>query len=132
MATIPIGRSGRLEAQPLTNATGAHALLIRGDGQPRALLSGETVVGTAPSGEAAGEGERLIVTPLDEDEVEFRLDGDALAVWLTQGSLSAGAASAPAWATAIGFALVLVAMAFTLLGAATFVTWLLGALGLVR
>src|SRR5918995_5105410 len=76
--TLPIGRAGRLEAVPLS-AAGDHAVLVHEttpQGRRRALLTTDKL--------AAGE--RLVVMPLD-DEVEVRVDGDALAVWLRSGSM---------------------------------------------
>src|SRR6266702_4649976 len=74
-APTPIGVTGRLTALPLTNAAGNHAVLVRQADASRALLTGE---------KGSGDRERLIVVPLDDD-VEVRIDGDALAIWLTQG-----------------------------------------------
>ncbi|MEP7081663.1 MAG: hypothetical protein ABI841_01660, partial [Chloroflexota bacterium] len=67
--SLPIGRSGRLEAMALTAGDDA-AVLVRErgtDGRARALLTTDKL----PAGE------RLVVMPLD-DEVEVRIDGDAL------------------------------------------------------
>lgn len=123
-ATLPIGRSGRLEAMALS-AAGDHAVLVResGDDQRgRALLTTDKL--------AAGE--RLVVMPLD-DEVEVRVDGDALAVWLGAGSLAqlpadqrpiAEATHVPAWATVVGGALLLLIVAFALIGSAVAFDWL--------
>ncbi len=120
LPALPIGRSGRLEAVGLTNATGSHALLVREDEQPRALCTAE------PSG---GSRERLVVVPLDDD-VELRVDGDALAVWLAEGSVGrAAGTSVPAWASAIGLGLVIAVVAFTVLGGTVFFGWLFGLLG---
>ena len=72
-ASLPVGRSGRLEATALA-AAGDHALLVRETGtdrRNRVLLTTDKL----------STGERLVVMPLD-DEVEVRVDGDALAVWL--------------------------------------------------
>ncbi|MDP9467386.1 MAG: hypothetical protein M3P32_01420 [Chloroflexota bacterium] len=118
-APIPLGSSGRLEAQPLTNAAGNHALLVREADQPRALLTAET--GTA-------ERQRVVIVPLDDD-IELRVDGDALAVWLSQGSIGRPASSVPGWANFIGFVLVIAAVGFAVLGSVTFFSWLFGALG---
>ena len=118
-APIPLGVSGRLEAQPLTNAIGNHALLVREGDEPRALL-------TAESG--SGDRQRVVVVPLDSD-VELRVDGDALAIWLSQGSIGPAPSNVPAWASAIGFALVIAAVAFMLLGSVTFFGWLFRTLG---
>jgi hypothetical protein len=116
-STLPLGASGRLQAVPLKNAAGDHALLIRQGDASRALLTGER----------GQERERVIVIPLDDD-VETRMDGDALAVWLTRGSMTPVRAEVPAWANAIGFALVLTVIAFAILGSLTFFSWLAGLL----
>jgi hypothetical protein len=118
-ATIPIGVSGRLNALPLTNSVGNHAVLVRQAEASRALITGER---------GSGDRERLIVVPLDDD-VELRVDGDALAIWLTQGSVGPPQAAVPAWANAIGFALLLALAGFAVLGSVTFFSWLFGALG---
>jgi hypothetical protein len=118
-APIPLGVSGRLEAQPLTNAIGNHALLVREGEEARALL-------TAESG--SGDRQRVVVVPLDSD-VELRVDGDALAIWLSQGSIGPAPSNVPGWANAIGFALVIAAVAFMLLGSVTFFGWLFRTLG---
>jgi hypothetical protein len=125
LPSLPIGRSGRLRAASVSNATGTHAIIVQQDEAPRALLTGE-----APRGQ--GSRERLVVTPLDDD-VDIRVDGDALAVWLAQGSVGrAAGGSVPAWANAIGFALVLLVLLFLLIGSVTFFSWLFATLGLVR
>ncbi|HET7142292.1 MAG TPA: hypothetical protein VFJ03_07400 [Candidatus Limnocylindria bacterium] len=116
-AALPLGASGRLEAVPLTNAAGDHALLVRQGDQTRALLTGER----------GSERERVIVIPLDDD-VETRVDGDALAVWLARGSVGRAPSAVPGWANAIGFVLVLAVIGFAILGSATFFAWLLGLL----
>jgi len=125
---MPIGRSGRLEAMPLT-AAGDHALLIR-EVDPthrgRALLTTDKL----PSGE------RLVVMPLDDD-VEVRVDGDALAVWLGSGSLghvppphvALDESRVPPWASLIGGALLLLVLAFALIGSAVAFGWLMDVLG---
>jgi hypothetical protein len=118
-APIPLGASGSLEAQPLSNAAGNHAVLLREGEQPRALL-------TAESG--SGERQRVVIVPLD-DEVELRVDGDAMAVWLSQGSIGRAQAAVPAWANAIGYLLVIAVVGFAVLGSVTFFSWLFGALG---
>jgi hypothetical protein len=109
---LPLGASGRLEAVPMTNAAGDHALLVRQGEESRALLTGER-------GE---DRERVVVIPLDE-EVEMRMDGDALAVWLTRGSVAPVPSDVPAWASAIGFVLLLVLVGFAVLGSLTFFSW---------
>ena len=123
LPSLPVGRSGRLNAVGLTNATGSHALLLRHDEESRALITGEP---------ARGHRERVIVVPFDED-VELRVDGDALAIWLAQGSVGrAGRSAVPGWANAIGFLLVLVVFVFLVVGAATVFSWLFTTLGLAR
>ena len=118
-APLPLGPSGSLEAQPLTNAAGNHAVLVREGEQPRALLTAER--GTA-------DRQRVVIIPLD-DEVELRVDGDAMAVWLSQGSIGRAQAAVPAWANAIGYALILAALGFAVLGSVTFFSWLFAVLG---
>jgi hypothetical protein len=111
---LPLGASGRLVALPLTNASGDHALLVRQGEAVRALLTGESV---------SGERDRVVVVPLD-DEVELRMDGDALAIWLARGSVGREGASVPAWANAVGFVLVIAVIGFAVLGSLTFFGWL--------
>ena len=127
-ATLPIGRSGRLEAMPLT-AAGDHAILIR-ESDPtrraRALLTTDKL----------STGERLVVMPLDDD-VEVRVDGDALAVWLGSGSLGRVPAQhvaldesrVPPWASLVGGALLLLVLAFALIGSAVAFGGLMRVLG---
>lgn len=125
---VPIGRSGRLEAMPLA-AAGDHALLIRETDaahRGRALLTTDKL----PSGE------RLVVMPLDDD-VEVRVDGDALAVWLGSGSLghvppqhvALDESRVPPWATVIGGGLLLLVLAFAVIGSAVTFSWLMRLLG---
>ena len=127
-AALPIGRAGRLEAVPLT-AAGDHALLVHETnpaGRRRALLTTDKL--------AAGE--RLVIMPLDE-EVEVRVDGDALAVWLGSGSIQqlppeqrpVDHAAAPGWATWVGGALLLLVLLFAVIGSAVAFTWLMRVLG---
>jgi hypothetical protein len=118
-APIPIGPTGRLQAQPLTNASGNHAVLVREGEQPRALLTAEA---------GAGERQHVVIVPLD-NEVELRVDGDAMAVWLSQGSIGPSPSSVPAWASAIGFVLVIAVVGFAILGSLTFFNWLFRTLG---
>jgi hypothetical protein len=126
-ATIPVGRSGRLEAMALA-AAGDHAVLVReaGDGRGRALLTTDKLA----------TGERLVVMPLD-DEVEVRVDGDALAVWLGAGSterlppqqMPIEQRDVPAWATLVGGALLLLIAAFAVIGSAVSFAWLASLFG---
>lgn len=118
-AAVPLGATGRVEAQPMTNASGNHAVLVREGEQPRALLTAEA---------GAGERQRVVVVPLDDD-VELRVDGDALAVWLSQGSIGRPRAAVPAWANALGYLLVIAVVGFAVLGSVTFFGWIFGVLG---
>jgi len=119
---VDIGRSGRLEAVALT-AAGDHAVLVReagADGRGRALLTTDKLP----------NGERLVVMPLD-DEVEVRVDGDALAIWLGSGPITGGGSPAladsrvPPWASIIGGALLLLVVAFAVIGSAVAFAWIL-------
>lgn len=118
-AAVPLGATGRVEAQPMTNASGNHAVLVREGEQPRALLTAEA---------GPGARQRVVVVPLDDD-VELRVDGDALAVWLSQGSIGRPPAAVPAWANALGYLLVIAVVGFAVLGSVTFFGWLFGVLG---
>ena len=66
--------------------------------------------------------------PIDND-VEMRVDGDALAIWLSQGSVGTQPSNVPAWANLIGFAFVILAVGFMVLGSVTFFGWLFRGLG---
>ena len=127
-STTPIGRAGRLEAAALEVA-GDHAILVRetgADPRARALLTTDKL----PTGE------RLVIMPLD-DEVEVRVDGDALAVWLGRGVLGEvprqervmSPDSVPIWATLVGGALLIVVLVFAVIGSAFVFTWLSRVLG---
>jgi hypothetical protein len=118
-ASFPLGPNGRLEAGPMTNAIGNHAVLVREGEQPRALVTVE---------KGSADRHRVVVVPLDTD-VELRVDGDALAIWLSQGSVGPAPSNVPGWANAIGFALVILAVGFMLLGGVTFFGWLFRSLG---
>jgi hypothetical protein len=118
-ASFPLGPDGRLEAEPMTNAVGNHAVLVREGEQPRALVTVE---------KGSADRHRVVVVPLDTD-VELRVDGDALAIWLSQGSVGPAPSNVPGWANAIGFALVILAVGFMLLGSVTFFGWLFRSLG---
>ncbi|MGH2454997.1 MAG: hypothetical protein ACRDHD_01875 [Candidatus Limnocylindria bacterium] len=119
---VQLGATGRLVAQPLTNAVGDHALLVRQGEAARALLTGEA------AGGAADDRDRIVIVPMDDD-VELRMDGDALAIWLATGSVRAPAAAVPGWASALGLLLVLGLIAFAVLGSITFFGWLLEVAG---
>jgi hypothetical protein len=127
-AVLPVGRSGRLEAMALT-AAGDHAVLVRETGQDRrgrALLTTDKL----PAGE------RLVVMPLDDD-VEVRVDGDALAVWLGSGSTRQlprderpiEHVHVGPWASVAGGALLVLVLLFSVIGSAVVFTWLLAVLG---
>jgi hypothetical protein len=122
-ASLPVGRSGRLEAMALS-AAGDHAVLVRetgSDRRGRALLTTDKLA----------SGERLVVMPLD-DEVDVRVDGDALAVWLGSGSMAdvprehgpMPSTSVPIWASIIGGGLLLLVLAFAVIGSAVVFTWI--------
>lgn len=123
-ATMPVGRSGRLEAMALS-AAGDHAVLVR---EARAEQRGRALITT----DKLADGERLVIMPLDE-EVDVRIDGDALAVWLGAGSLqqvpqrqvAVDARHVPAWATIAGGALLLLVVAFAVIGSAVSFAWLM-------
>jgi hypothetical protein len=121
--TLAVGRSGRLEAAPL-EAGGDHAVLVRetgGHARNRALLTTDKLA----------TGERLVVMPLDA-EVEVRVDGDALAVWLGSGLLgevprqhhALAPADVPPWASIVGGALLIAVLAFAVIGSGVVFTWL--------
>lgn len=122
-SSLAVGRSGRLEAAPL-EAAGDHAVLIRevgGQARNRALLTTDKL----------SSGERLVVMPLD-DEVEVRVDGDALAVWLGSGLVGEvprqhqviTPTDVPAWAGIIGGGLLIAVLAFAVIGSAVVFAWL--------
>ena len=126
-ASLPVGRSGRLEATALA-AAGDHALLVRETGtdrRNRVLLTTDKLA----------TGERLVVMPLD-DEVEVRVDGDALAVWLGAGSLmelppeqrAMPTERVPAWAAIAGGGLLILVVVFAVIGSAVVFVWLAGVL----
>lgn len=122
-SSLAVGRSGRLEAAAL-EAGGDHAVLIRetgARGRNRALLTTDKL----------SSGERLVVMPLDE-EVEVRVDGDALAVWLGSGLVgevprqhqAIAPTEVPAWAGIIGGSLLIAVLAFAVIGSAVVFAWL--------
>ncbi len=121
--SLALGRSGRLEAAAL-EAGGDHAVLVRetgSDGRNRALLTTDKL----------STGERLVVMPLDQ-EVDVRVDGDALAVWLGSGLLGdvprqqhvVAPEDVPPWAIVIGGVLLITMLAFAVIGSAVVFTWL--------
>lgn len=119
---LPVGR-GTVEAEPLTNAAGDHALLLRQAGQPRVLVLAE------PGSVAETGRERVVIMPFDED-VDTRVDGDALATWIatpydTPSELTD--ARVPAWASALGFVLIIVVVVLTAVGGAVVFGWILDA-----
>jgi hypothetical protein len=113
---LPVGR-GTVEAEPLTSAAGDHALLLRQAGAPRLLL-------VAEPGDVAQTGrERIVVVPFD---------GDALATWIAAPELSApdpARAGVPAWASALGFVLIILVVVLTMIGGAFVFGWILDAAG---
>lgn len=117
----------------MTSAAGDHAILVRQADTPRVLLLGE------PGSVASTGRERVVVMPFDDD-VETRVDGDALATWIAgatdarpgsgSGPGDAGASGrVPAWASAFGFVLVVVVLALAVLGGAVAFGWLLDLAG---
>lgn len=119
LPSLPLGRRNTLEVAPLTNSDGDHAVIVREAGEPRALLTAES------------DDDRLVLIPLD-DRSEMRVDGDALAIWLVQGSLRAQRSALPVWASFMGVVLLLVVVAFAILGSLTFFHWLFSSLGVIR
>ena len=122
---FPLGSDGRVQAAPLANGTGAHALLVRDAQGPRVLV---TIDEARPASPRAS----VVVTPLDDD-VELRVDGDALAGWLAAGSVgkAAEATPVPGWASAMGLVLLLVIIGFAVLGSLTFFAWLFERVGVI-
>jgi hypothetical protein len=123
-APLPVGR-GTLEAQPLTNATGDHALLLRQTDTPRVLVLAE------PGSVAETGRERVVIMPFDED-VETRIDGDALATWIAtpyDAPVELATGRIPAWASAFGFVLIILVVVLTVIGGAALFSWILDALG---
>jgi aminoglycoside/choline kinase family phosphotransferase len=118
--SLPLGRAGLLQAVPLTNGDGDHAILLRQGEEPRALVTSEAA-------------DTIVLMPFD-DRAELRADSDALATWVARGSLqSAASADALAgWATAIGLFFLLAILALAILGSLTFFAWLFASLGLGR
>ncbi len=121
---LPVGR-GTVEAEPLTNTAGDHALLLRQADQPRVLLLAE------PGSVVETGRERVVVMPFDED-VETRVDGDALATWIATPYDTPSDwtdARVPAWASALGFVLIFVMFGLAVVGGAVVFSWILDAVG---
>jgi len=118
--TLPVGR-GAIEAEPMTSASGDHAILLRQADTPRVLLLAEP-----GSVERTGL-ERVVVMPFDED-FETRVDGDALATWIAAPydvPVPAGEGHIPAWASGLGFAVVILGIVLMVIGSAVVFSWLL-------
>ncbi len=109
-----------MRAEAVRNVAGEPAVLVRDGERTRALLAATR----------NGDGDALLVMPLDE-EVEVRVDGDALAMYVASGSVPAPGRSlgVPAWASAIGLFLLLLIVAFAVLGGLTFFGWLVRSIG---
>jgi hypothetical protein len=117
---VPVGR-GVIEAQALTSASGDHAILVSQADTPRVLLLAEP-----GSVESTGR-ERVVVMPFDED-VETRVDGDALATWIAAPydvPVPAGEGRIPAWASGFGFVVVILGIVLMVIGSAVVFSWLL-------
>ena len=117
---VPVGR-GVIEAQALTSASGDHAILVSQADTPRVLLLAEP-----GSVESTGR-ERVVVMPFDED-VETRVDGDALATWIAAPydvPVPAGEGRIPVWASGLGFVVVILGIVLMVIGSAVVFSWLL-------
>jgi hypothetical protein len=117
---VPVGR-GVIEAQALTSVSGDHAILLSQADMPRVLLLAEP-----GSVESTGR-ERVVVMPFDED-VETRVDGDALATWIAAPydvPVPAGEGRIPVWASGFGFAVVILGIVLMVIGSAVVFSWLL-------
>jgi len=117
---FPVGR-GVIEGQALTSASGDHAILVSQADTPRVLLLAEP-----GSVESTGR-ERVVVMPFDED-VETRVDGDALATWIAAPydvPVPAGEGRIPAWASGFGFVVVILGIVLMVIGSAVVFSWLL-------
>jgi hypothetical protein len=105
----------------MTSASGDHAILVREADAPRVLLLAE------PGAVATTGRERVVVMPFDDD-VETRVDGDALATWIASPldePASRATGAVPAWANALGFVLIIAVVALTVIGGAVVFSWLL-------
>ncbi len=117
---FPVGR-GVIEAQALTSASGDHAILLSQADMPRVLLLAEPGLV-----ESTGR-ERVVVMPFDED-VETRVDGDALATWIAAPydvPVAAGEGRIPVWASGLGFVVVILGIVLMVIGSAVVFSWLL-------
>jgi len=115
-----VGR-GVIEAQALTSASGDHAILLSQTEMPRVLILAEP-----GSVESTGR-ERVVVMPFDED-VETRVDGDALATWIAAPydvPVPAGEGRIPVWASGFGFVAVILGIVLMVIGSAVVFSWLL-------
>ena len=117
---LPLGRRPIL-AEGLTNESGDHAIILRDGVTSRVLLL------TEPA-DVASERERVIVVPFDED-VETRVDGDALAKWIAAPDLFGRPETVPRFASAIGLFLLLLMLVLTVIGGAVVFSWILDAVG---
>ena len=114
--SLPVGRFGQVEAIGLEGPDGDHAILVRQAGAHRVLLTSDS---------RGSPREHLVVTPLD-DEVDVRVDGDALAVWLASAPIAPPASSpVPGWASLVGLATLLLVVAFTIIGGAVAIGWVI-------
>jgi hypothetical protein len=118
--SLPVGRFGQVEAIGLEGPDGDHAILVRQADAHRLLLTSDS---------RGSPREHLVVTPLDDD-VDVRVDGDALAVWLASAPITHSATSpVPGWASVAGLVLLLLVVAFTIIGGAVALGWVVELLG---
>ena len=106
----------------MTSGSGDHAVLVRQADTPRVLLLAEP--GDGPGGGL----ERVVIMPFDED-VETRVDGDALATWIAAPYATPearGRGPGAAWASMLfGFVLIILVVVLTVIGSAAVFSWLL-------
>lgn len=81
------------------------------------------------------EDDRIVLIPLD-DRAELRTNRDALAAWLTAGTLTRTRGTnqptiVAAWASAVGMVVLLAVTALAILGSFTFFGWLFRSLGVI-
>jgi len=85
-------------------------------------------VGNAGGGLSGGQAEKFpVVMPFDED-VETRVDGDALATWIAAPydvPVPAGEGRIPVWASGFGFVVVILGIVLMVIGSAVVFSWLL-------